>query len=350
MATSSTSPTLDQLTGTAFVSGSNTTPVVSAGADATINERGTFSQAGSFTDPGADSWTATVNYGEVGGLDEALTLSGKTFTLNHLYSTVGIYTVTVRVTETDVVEAASGSDTVLVTVARDYQRAGRHGSSRHLTVAAGATATFSAAATGYPAPLVQWQRSTDGSKKWKDIPHQVSETYNFTAELTKNGYQYRVVFTNSASTATSNAATLTVTKTSTNTVPVVNAGADASITVGSTFSRSGSFTDPDLDTWTGTVNYGDGSGDQTLALSADRSFTLSHPYATEGSYTVTVSVSDGYATGTGTLLVTVSTAPADGADLVLTVTEAPDLIKVGDEVTYTITVTTRGRRRPRTWW
>ena len=42
---------------------SNVPPVVDAGPDATILEGGTFESAGSFTDPGADSWNATVDYG-----------------------------------------------------------------------------------------------------------------------------------------------------------------------------------------------------------------------------------------------------------------------------------------------
>ncbi len=51
-----------------------------------------------------------------------------------------------------------------------------------------------------------------------------------------------------------------------NTAPTVNAGLDTTILEGGTFSSSGSFTDPDSDTWTATVNYGDGSGAQSLTL------------------------------------------------------------------------------------
>ena len=52
-------------------------------------------------------------------------------------------------------------------------------------------------------------------------------------------------------------------------------------------SSSGSFTDPGADTWTATVDYGDGSGVQALTLT-DKTFNLSHTYADNGSYTVTV--------------------------------------------------------------
>ena len=60
------------------------------------------------------------------------------------------------------------------------------------------------------------------------------------------------------------------------------------------FSRAGSFTDPDADSWSATVDYGDGAGAVPLSLAADKSFQLSHSYLDNGSYTVTVSVDDGH--------------------------------------------------------
>ncbi len=59
-------------------------------------------------------------------------------------------------------------------------------------------------------------------------------------------------------------------------------------------SRSGiAITDPGADTWTGTVNYGDGTGDQTLALDqANKTFDLLHTYTVDGAFTVTVTLSD----------------------------------------------------------
>ncbi len=60
----------------------------------------------------------------------------------------------------------------------------------------------------------------------------------------------------------------TATVTVNNVAPTVDAGLDETIVEGGTFSSSGSFTDPGTDTWTATVNYGDGSGAQSLTLSA----------------------------------------------------------------------------------
>ncbi|MGJ0515824.1 MAG: PKD domain-containing protein, partial [Methylomicrobium sp.] len=97
---------------TVQVTVNNVAPAVNAGADATANEGAAFSQSGSFADPGADTWTATVDYGDGSGV-QALALSGKTFTLNHVYADNGVYTVTVAVTDDN---GGSGSDTVQVTV------------------------------------------------------------------------------------------------------------------------------------------------------------------------------------------------------------------------------------------
>lgn len=90
----------------------NVPPSVDAGDDATVDEGSLFSQGGSFTDPGADTWTATVDYGEGDGI-QGLTLVGKTFTLSHTYIDNGLYTTSVTVTDDD---GGVGDDDVDVTV------------------------------------------------------------------------------------------------------------------------------------------------------------------------------------------------------------------------------------------
>src|SRR6266850_1944689 len=78
------------------------------------------------------------------------------------------------------------------------------------TVAAGQTATFTAAATGSPTPTAQWQVSTDGGVTFSNVSGATSTTLSFTTTLSQNGNRYRAVFTNAAGTATTTAATLTV--------------------------------------------------------------------------------------------------------------------------------------------
>ena len=78
------------------------------------------------------------------------------------------------------------------------------------TVNAGGTATFTAAASGNPAPSVQWEVSTNGGTTFSAITGATSTTYSFTATAAENGDEYEAVFTNSVGTATSRPATLTV--------------------------------------------------------------------------------------------------------------------------------------------
>ena len=80
-------------------------------------------------------------------------------------------------------------------------------------------------------------------------------------------------------------------------VPVVNAGGDASYTQGEAFSRGGSFTYDGSNSFTGTVDFGDGTDEQTLVINSSGSggtFTLSHTYAEAGTYTVHVEITDGH--------------------------------------------------------
>ena len=70
--------------------------------------------------------------------------------------------------------------------------------------------------------------------------------------------------------------------------PVIAAGGSAALVQFDTFTRSGDFTDQGVGPWTATVDYGDGTGSQALAINADKTFTLSHTYASAGTFTASV--------------------------------------------------------------
>ena len=95
--------------------------------------------------------------------------------------------------------------------------------------------------------------------------------------------------------------------------PVVNLGPDGTATEGSAFVQSASYTDLDHSTGesvSGIVDYGDGSGPQSLPLQPNGSLTLNHVYADNGLYNVNVSVTDGYgATSASAIKVTVANVP-----------------------------------------
>ncbi len=97
---------------TANVIVNNVAPTVYAGSDVTIFEGEIFTDSGSFTDPGCDIWTATVDYGDGTGI-QPLSLNEMDFNFNHIYVDTGDYTVTVNITDDDL---GIGTDTLIVHV------------------------------------------------------------------------------------------------------------------------------------------------------------------------------------------------------------------------------------------
>jgi hypothetical protein len=83
--------------------------------------------------------------------------------------------------------------------------------------AANGVVTFVAAASGNPIPSSQWQVSADNGSVWTnvaanaDVGGSSSASYSFLATASENGWEYRVVFSNSQGQVASAADTLTVT-------------------------------------------------------------------------------------------------------------------------------------------
>ena len=115
-----------------------------------------------------------------------------------------VYTLTANgCTNTQNVVVTVGVDESIVSPAVTTQPASQ-------TKCAGLNVSFSSAASGSPAPTVQWQESTNGTN-WDNIPGATTGTLTFTTTAADNNKQYRAVWTNIAGPATSNAATLIVT-------------------------------------------------------------------------------------------------------------------------------------------
>ncbi|HEY1381768.1 MAG TPA: choice-of-anchor Q domain-containing protein [Gemmataceae bacterium] len=71
-----------------------------SGGLAVGNQGSPLNQAVAFTDPGSDSWTATVNYGD--GTTQVIAVGpGRSFVLNHVYKAEGTFTVSVKLTDDD---------------------------------------------------------------------------------------------------------------------------------------------------------------------------------------------------------------------------------------------------------
>jgi DNA/RNA endonuclease G (NUC1) len=90
----------------------NVVPVVGTVPNANVNVGAAYTVAGTFTDPGADAWSATVDWGD-GSAPSFLALSGHSFSLTHTYAAADLYTVTITIADDDA--TATGTHSVTVT-------------------------------------------------------------------------------------------------------------------------------------------------------------------------------------------------------------------------------------------
>jgi PKD repeat protein len=284
----------------------NNAPTVTAGADATLDEGGTFTQNGSFSDPDLDAWAATVDYGDGSGT-QSLVLNGKAFTLSHVYTNDGAFTVTVTVSDN---KSGSGSDELKITV-NNVAPSVNGGSDVNVDEGS----LFSQGGSFTDPGADTWTATVDyGDGSGPQTLALVGKTFTLSHTYGDNGtYKVRITV-NDDDTAGSDEVTVTVA----NVAPTVNGGGDATTDEGTAFTGSGTFTDPGTDTWTATVDYGDGGGALPLTLGAGKTFTLSHTYADNGTFAVTVTVTDDDGgTDSDAIRVTVNNAapkPYAGAD------------------------------------
>lgn len=84
-----------------------------------------------------------------------------------------------------------------------------------------------------------------------------------------------------------------------NVAPTFKTLTDSTATEQTLWTTEVNFFDPGADTWTGSVDYGDGTGLQPVPVGPNKNLLLSHTYANAGTYTVHVNVKDDDG-GTGT--------------------------------------------------
>lgn len=166
-------------------------------------------------DPNGLALTYTINWGD--GTSTSGPLDGpqseKTALVDHLYAAAGDYNVTLSVSN----GALSGTGTEDVHIPGTGTGTGNTSAAPVVisnpvdqAIVAGSTVVFTAAATGTPAPSVQWQVSTDSGLTYTDIAGATQTTYSAVANATDNGSLYQAVFTNSEGQTVTTAALLTV--------------------------------------------------------------------------------------------------------------------------------------------
>ncbi len=205
-------------------------------------------------------------------------------------------------------------------------------------VCLGSDCTFTAAASGVPAPTVQWQQSSDGGGTWTDIPSAISSTLTVTSvTAAQDGDQYRAVFTSTAGTATSAAASLTV-------FPLPVAVPDALGTIEnqmlsvSATNLLANDTSP-IPVLLALFSVSNPTSAGGSALTDGKSVTYNPPAGFVGTDSFTYLMSDGRCTAVGTVKVTVISSGTPGLNSVsLTITPGGRVLRFQGVPTQTYVV------------
>ena len=293
-------------TDSVVVTVTNVAPSVeTVGITSPIDENGTATLSGTYSDDGsADTHELDIDWDGDAVYDQTVTVTGGVFSVAQQYldddptnTSSDTFNVNVRLRDDDGDDDMGSAALTVNNVAPTATITGAPASSPEgALISLGSTVSDAGTLDTF---TYLWQVTASNGQV---IPDGSGATLDFTPD--DNG-TYTVTLTVTDDDSGLGTGTLTVTVN--NVAPTVDAGSDATTNAGDTFTSFGSFVDPGADTWTGTVNYGDGSGDQVLALNPDKTFDLSHVYVNSGTHNVTVTVvDDDLGSGSDTAIVTVT--------------------------------------------
>jgi hypothetical protein len=256
-----------------------------------------FSLSGSFLDPGADVWTATVDYGDGTGSQALPLQANKTFTLGHTYAVAGNYTVLVQINDGSGQGSRSFTIPVKPVVNVTVQPAtGGEGSLIPLNIQASFTGSLGNEQIfirQVPQGISLSAGTFQGQGIWLLTPTQLS---GLKIGPVPDGDRQFTLSVEGVATVAGNAASdikdLPVLVNNVAPLAFLDEGQNLETQVGQPILLTGQFTDPGADSWTATVNFGDGSGDMVLVLQENKSFALEHGYPQSGTFEVMVRVTD----------------------------------------------------------
>ncbi len=310
-------------------------PVVSAGPDVTIGADGGFTRTVTFTDPGADSWTGSVDWdGPGASAPVPVTITSHSFDITHTFGGPGTYPVVVQVCETP---QGCGQDTVSVTVPSGPVN---HPPTAVIApvppTAEGSTVTLDASgSTDADGPIASYSWDLDGDGTYGDATGPTTtRTYPDDRSFTVG-----VRVTDGAG-ATADATRVIVID---NVTPTVDLGPDLAIDQGQEVVRTALLTDPGADTLTATLDVDEGAGAEPAPVNG-RQIDWTHTFTKAGVHTVTAEVcDDADACSTDTLIVNVAAPPPPDpiADLSVAISRTDPLV-VGGIATYRLAVTNLG--------
>ena len=216
----------------------------------------------------------------------------------------------------------------------------------NVTVTAGAAAQFTAAATGQPAPTVQWQLSTNGGASFANVAGATSPMLSVVGTtVAASGSQYRAVFTNASGSATTTAATLTVN--AANNAPAITTNpANVTVTAGATatFTAAASGSPTPTVQWQVSTNGGAAFTNVAGATSTTLNITGTTNAMSGNKYAAVFTNAAGSATTTA------ATLTVNAANSAPTITTNPANVSVTAGATATFTAAASGSPTPTVQW
>jgi PKD repeat protein len=296
----------------------NKAPIVDAGSDQTVTEGDTVNFEGDYSDdPDGYPWTIDWDF------DDGNTPIRDELKPTRIFYGIRTYSVALTVTDT---YGYSGTDIVLINVLNVDPEITLEPTS----VVHQVDTLFTQGGSFTDPGLGGWTATVDYGNGLGVQPLSLTEkTFQLSNMYTETG-EYTITVTVTDENEGVGEVTITVIV---DDIPEFDLGPDEIIAEGSLFTREGSFMDFDLDTWGATVDYGDGSGVQSLAL-IEEDFQLNNVYTDDGDYTITVRIEDsGGGIGEDTIIVTVLnvaptittlTSTADNYDIILPIINVID--------------------------
>jgi PKD repeat protein len=240
----------------------NAAPTANAGSSQTVNEGTAVSYAGT-----ASGGTSTLTY--LWNFGDGTTASGS-LTPTHTYAGNGTFNVTLTVTDTLNVSAQSSTTVTVINLPPTGNPGGPYTSDAGLAVGFTATATDPGAADTAAGFTYAWDFGDGATASGASPSHAYAAVGNYTVTLTTTD-------------ASGGSSTATTTAT-VNTDPTANAGPGQTVNEGTAVTYAGTASGG-TSTLTYLWNFGDGT-------TASGSLTPMHTYAGNGTFNVTLTVSD----------------------------------------------------------
>ncbi len=256
----------------------------------------TITASVAISDPGADTFTCVLDWGE--GAPIAGTVTGNTCTGDHIYAAGGSYTVSATVTDDD---GGAGSDSQPIVIdapptAEVQPASGTEGTAFPLVAVV---------TDDHSTPIVQWSISGGtGTCSIADI-HAASTT----ATCTDDGpYTATILYSDQVNGVFSATGTLNVANVPPTVTGVPLAGR---VALNAPVTATYRFTDPGSnDTHTCSIDWGDTTSSAGVVDEAAHTCVGTHSYASAGSFSAVGTVSDDdHGSGAGTVVVTVDAPP-----------------------------------------